>query len=70
MRCGMLYVVCFMLRGLGLLTALGTHWGVDIGEVECISASMGNALASIGGFCAGSSEVHPPGFPTPQIPTA
>ena len=33
------------------------HAGVPAGEVEIITASLGNTLGSVGGFCAGSKQV-------------
>ena len=36
---------------------IAEYYGVDRGAVEITTASMGNALSSIGGFCAGSREV-------------
>ncbi|CAK0785184.1 hypothetical protein CVIRNUC_008390 [Coccomyxa viridis] len=33
------------------------HWGLRPGDAEVVSASMGNALASVGGFCAGDREI-------------
>jgi hypothetical protein len=46
----------------GVLGARGRgaweHWGLAPGQVEVLCASMGNALASIGGFCVGSEEVR------------
>jgi serine palmitoyltransferase len=33
------------------------HAGVPPGEVEIITASLGNTLGSVGGFCAGSKQV-------------
>jgi serine palmitoyltransferase len=40
-------------RGAGLTD----HFGVNVSEVEIITGSMANALASSGGFCVGSKEV-------------
>lgn len=46
---------------LGVLGATGRgaaeHCGVDPDDVDIIAASLGNAVASIGGFCAGSREM-------------
>lgn len=46
---------------LGVLGATGRgaaeHCGVDPEDVDIIAASLGNAVASIGGFCAGSREM-------------
>lgn len=46
---------------LGVLGATGRGaaelWGIAPGEAEIIGASMGNALASVGGFCAGDREM-------------
>jgi len=46
---------------LGTLGATGRgiaeHYGIDRGSIEITTASMANALSSIGGFCAGSREV-------------
>ncbi|KAK2075709.1 hypothetical protein QBZ16_001818 [Prototheca wickerhamii] len=33
------------------------HFGIGPGEAEIIGASLGNAVATIGGFCAGSHEI-------------
>ncbi|KAK9918935.1 hypothetical protein WJX75_008173 [Coccomyxa subellipsoidea] len=33
------------------------HWGLRPGDAEIVSASIGNALASVGGFCAGDREI-------------
>ena len=33
------------------------HAGVPLSDVEIIAGSLGNAVASIGGFCAGSREI-------------
>jgi serine palmitoyltransferase len=35
----------------------GEHAGVPAGEVEIITASLGNTLGSVGGFCAGNKQV-------------
>ncbi|KAK9840652.1 hypothetical protein WJX81_007034 [Elliptochloris bilobata] len=46
---------------LGVLGAHGRgaceHSGLAPGQVEIVAASMGNALASVGGFCAGEREI-------------
>ncbi|BDA47055.1 Serine palmitoyltransferase 1 [Coccomyxa sp. Obi] len=33
------------------------HWGLRPGDAEIVSASIGNALGSVGGFCAGDREI-------------
>ncbi|KAA6414371.1 MAG: serine palmitoyltransferase 1, partial [Trebouxia sp. A1-2] len=45
----------------GVLGATGRgaaeHFGLMPGQVEIVAASMGNSLASIGGFCAGDRDI-------------
>nr|WCZ58475.1 serine palmitoyltransferase 1 [Andalucia godoyi] len=47
--------------GIGTLgkTGRGTaeHWGMECNEVDMITAGLGNATASVGGFCIGSEIV-------------
>lgn len=33
------------------------HYGLSPGQVEIVGASLGAALSSVGGFCAGDREV-------------
>eukprot|EP00898_Chlorokybus_atmophyticus_P005627 jgi/Chlat1/6065/Chrsp4S06339 len=33
------------------------HWGIPVGKVDVITASMGMALGSMGGFCCGSTKI-------------
>lgn len=33
------------------------HFGVSIEDIDCIAASMGNALGTVGGFCVGRQYV-------------
>lgn len=45
---------------LGVLGATGRgspeHWGVPVSKVDMICCALGNAFASVGGFCAGSIQ--------------
>ncbi|GAQ82536.1 Long-Chain Base 1 [Klebsormidium nitens] len=45
---------------LGVLGATGRgspeHWGVPVSKVDMICCALGNAFASVGGFCAGSLQ--------------
>ncbi|KAL6070557.1 Serine palmitoyltransferase 1 [Balamuthia mandrillaris] len=47
--------------GIGTLGASGRgtceHWGVDAREIDILTASMGHALGSLGGFCCSSNAV-------------
>eukprot|EP00239_Pterosperma_sp_CCMP1384_P001575 CAMPEP_0197855584 /NCGR_PEP_ID=MMETSP1438-20131217/26906_1 /TAXON_ID=1461541 /ORGANISM="Pterosperma sp., Strain CCMP1384" /LENGTH=465 /DNA_ID=CAMNT_0043470757 /DNA_START=308 /DNA_END=1705 /DNA_ORIENTATION=+ len=44
--------------GIGTVGARGVadYYGIEPKEIDLITASMGNALGSIGGFCAGDNE--------------
>lgn len=52
-------------RGAGL----ADHFGVNVRDIDVITASMANALASAGGFCVGSKEVvdHQVRFKHPDV---
>jgi serine palmitoyltransferase len=45
---------------LGVLGKMGRgspeHWGVPIGKIDMVCCALGNAFASVGGFCAGSMK--------------
>jgi len=48
-------------HGIGVLGATGRgttqHFGIPCSEIEFLVSSMGNSLASVGGFCCGSKIV-------------